>query len=259
MANSSERTDKNALLAEVKAVEESGDERVIYTRARHAKIKSAFVGHRFAIHDGRKYRRVKITDEMVDKQFKKVLPSTQPTARQKYISIPPRKMRQVADLIIGKPVEEALGILTFTPKIAAHHMSKTLKSAVANLLSQEGTDNLSPEDLFVERVVVNPGPTAKRIRFQSMGRVFRYRKRFCHLEIYLGENAEVEEMAPVKKTEEKPKRRPAKKAAAKKTAAKKIAKKKTAAKKTTAKKTATKKAATKTTKKSASKDASEDK
>ncbi|MEA2030642.1 MAG: 50S ribosomal protein L22 [candidate division Zixibacteria bacterium] len=107
------------------------------------------------------------------------------TARLKYLSIPPRKMRLVANMVKGMPVEDALNILNFTPKIAAHHLAKTVKSAAANALSIEGTDNLHPEDLVIKDVAVDNAPTAKRIRFQSMGRIFRIRKRYCHLMVKL--------------------------------------------------------------------------
>jgi ribosomal protein L22 len=40
---------------------------------------------------------------------------------------------------------------------------------------------LKAEDLAVSKVMVDNAPTAKRVRFQSMGRVFRIRKRYCHL------------------------------------------------------------------------------
>ncbi len=107
------------------------------------------------------------------------------TAQLRYLSISPRKMRLVADTVKGLPVEKALGILNFTRRIAAHHLAKTLKSAAANALSQEGTDHLSPEALTIKNIVVDAAPMAKRIRFRSMGRVYRYRKRFCHLKVEL--------------------------------------------------------------------------
>lgn len=107
----------------------------------------------------------------------------QSKARLRYVSIPPKKMRLVGELVMGMAVEKALGILNFTPRIAAQHMAKTLKSAAANALSKEGTDRLKPESLVIRSIIVDAAPTAKRIRFQSMGRVFRYRKRFCHLTI----------------------------------------------------------------------------
>jgi len=107
----------------------------------------------------------------------------QARARVRYLKVSPKKMRLVANLIKGKPVEEAMNILNFTPKVAAHHMAKTLKAAAANAISSVGTAKLKAEDLLVTRVVVDAAPTAKRIRFQSMGRVFRIRKRFCHVTI----------------------------------------------------------------------------
>jgi large subunit ribosomal protein L22 len=109
----------------------------------------------------------------------------QATARLRYLSIPPKKMRLMANLVKGLPVEKALNILNFTPKIAAHHIAKTVKSAAANALSVEGTDHLRPENLLIKKITVDAAPTAKRIRFQSMGRAFRYRKRFCHLTVVL--------------------------------------------------------------------------
>lgn len=162
------------------------------------------------------------------------------TARLKYVSIPPRKMRLVANLVKGMPVEKALNVLNFTPRVAAHHIAKTLKSAAANALSLEGTDHLKPEDLVVSNIIVDAAPTAKRIRFQSMGRVFRYKKRFCHLTVML--EGEMEAPEPKKAAT-----RGKKKAAAeetediKKEAVKKPSAKRPAARKKTPKKPAVKK------------------
>ena len=165
-------------------------------------------------------------------------------ARLKYVSIPPRKMRLVADMVKGMPVEKALDVLNFTPRIAAHHIAKTLKSATANALSQEGTTQLKPESLHVKTITVDCAPMAKRVQFQSMGRVFRIRKRHCHLTIVLEEIAEAAEAevtgkpkagaAGTKATAAKP---PVKKAAKKK-------KKKSGAEKVTTGKAGPKKAIT---------------
>jgi large subunit ribosomal protein L22 len=105
-------------------------------------------------------------------------------------------MRLVADLVKGMPVEQALGVLHFSPRVAARHIAKTIKSAAANALSLEGTDNLKPEDLVVRSITVDAAPTAKRIRFQSMGRVYRIRKRYCHLTV----KVEAEVQQEMKKT-----------------------------------------------------------
>jgi len=164
----------------------------------------------------------------------------QSKARLRYVSIPPRKMRLVADMIKGMPVQKALDILNFTPKIAARHIAKTVSSAAANALSVEGTDKLRPEDLMVKNILVDAAPTQKRIRFQSMGRVFRYRKRFCHLTVLLEGHLE-EEVQDKKATKAKAKaakveetveaeEEPKAKKAAKKTTKKKTAKAKKAEK-----------------------------
>ena len=159
----------------------------------------------------------------------------------KYLSIPPRKMRLVADNVKGMKVEKALAALNFTPKIAALHLAKTVKSAAANALSQEGTDHLHPEDLMIKNIIVDAAPTQKRIRFRSMGRVFRYHKRFCHLTVFVEGHTDVEaDQKAAVKTKKKTVKKDAtadssdKKAAPKKKAAKKktVAKKKTAVKKT---------------------------
>ena len=105
----------------------------------------------------------------------------QAIARIKYLKISPKKMRLVADLIKDKPVEDALNILNFTPRAAAHHLAKTVKAAAANAISGVGTAKLKAEDLHVSKVMVDSAPTAKRIRFQTMGRVYRIRKRYCHV------------------------------------------------------------------------------
>jgi large subunit ribosomal protein L22 len=124
----------------------------------------------------------------------------QAIARVKYLKVAPKKMRLVAELVKGKPVEEALNILNYTPKVAAHHLAKTVKSAAANAMSSVGTGKLKAEDLAITKIMVDSAPTAKRVRFQSMGRVFRIRKRYCHLLVEV-------EGEPEPETARKPRRR----------------------------------------------------
>jgi len=173
-------------------------------------------------------------------------------------------MRLVADTVKGLAVEKALAILNFTPRIAARHLAKTLKSAAANALSKEGTDHLSPEALIITNIIVDAAPTAKRIRFRSMGRVYRYRKRFCHLRVELEGKAEVaaDKKARPAAAATSAKKKTATKGAKAKTTEKKAGAKKPAAKgkkavsgkKTgAAKSTATKKTGTKTKAKTATK------
>ena len=254
MAQASEQNVKrDPIMAQIEALEEADRKKVIKTRARRIKVREEYVGHTLGVFNGRDYTNVHVTKDMVGRSIGKVAPRLKPTAKATYLSIPPRKMRLVAGLIKGLPVEKALNVLNFTPKIAAYHMAKTLKSAVANKLSLEGTSQLDPEALRVGEVVVDPAPTAKRIQYRSMGRIYRIRKRFCHLAIYLEVDerkqreleAAAEAKSGAKKTRKTAAKKTAKKKTAKKTAAKKTAAKKSPAKKTAAKKTAAKKTAAK--------------
>ncbi|HVP37266.1 MAG TPA: 50S ribosomal protein L22 [Terriglobales bacterium] len=128
-------------------------------------------------------------------------------ARAKFARGSARKVRRVVELIKGKNVEEALNILSFVPKYAAKYLEKTLKSASANAISQEGTAKLKAEDLYIKKIFVDGGPLMKRIRPASMGRAFRIRKRTNHLTIVVSDEIEGEkklEVKPVvKKTVEK--------------------------------------------------------
>ena len=102
----------------------------------------------------------------------------------RYIRISPRKARYVADLVRGKPVEEALNVLTFTTRKAAQILSKVLKSAIANAGQDESID---VDTLYVKRGFVDEGPTMKRFRPRAMGRATRIRKRTSHITIVLDE------------------------------------------------------------------------
>ena len=246
-----QRTPKDPILVKIAEQDKADRRKVIKTRARHSRIRKEFVGRTLGVFDGQGYANVQITDDMVGRRIGKVAPKHTPTAQARYLSIPARKMRRVGALVKGLPVEKALNILNFTPKIAAREMAKTLSSAVANKLSLEGTAHLDPEHLVLTNIVVNEAPTAKRIRYRSMGRVYRIRKRYCHLAIYLDvdERKEAALVASAEAKGEKPKtstRKPAKKTAVRKPTKKKTAKK-TAAKKKTAKRTVAKKATAKKT------------
>lgn len=119
-------------------------------------------------------------------------------ARTKFSWGSARKVRRVVELIKGKNVEEALNILSFVPKYAAKYLEKTLKSASANAISQEGTSKLKAEDLYIKKIFVDGGPIMKRIRPASMGRAFRIRKRTNHLTIVVSD--EIEDKKEIKKT-----------------------------------------------------------
>jgi large subunit ribosomal protein L22 len=105
-------------------------------------------------------------------------------AISKYLRISPRKVRLNADLIRGKRVEEAINLLTHTPKAGARVVSKVVQSALANARQDRSID---VDTLFVKTIYVNQGPTLKRFRPKPMGRAGRIRKRTCHVTVVLSE------------------------------------------------------------------------
>ena len=102
----------------------------------------------------------------------------------KYVRTSPRKVRLVADLIRGKKVEEALNVLAFTPKVGAKLITKVIKSAVANAEQKKGID---VDTLFVKRILIDGGPSLKRIRPRPMGRANPVLKRTSHITVVLEE------------------------------------------------------------------------
>jgi large subunit ribosomal protein L22 len=104
-------------------------------------------------------------------------------ARLRFTRIAPRKARLVADLIRGKKSEEALNILTFTPKAAARIIVKLLKSAVANATQKK----IDVDRLYVKTIMVDQGPTMKRFMPRALGRATTIRKRTSHITIVLDE------------------------------------------------------------------------
>lgn len=108
-------------------------------------------------------------------------------ALAKYIRMSPRKVRQVADMIRGKNVVEALNILHFTRKAASVPLGKTLRSAVSNMLNLEGSSKVDPDELYIKEIRVDQGFTLKRFRAAAMGRAVRIRKPTSHIFINVAE------------------------------------------------------------------------
>ena len=63
------------LLQRVKAMNETGEKRVLKTWSRSSTIFPDFVGHTFAVHDGRKHVPVYITEDMVGHKLGEFAPT----------------------------------------------------------------------------------------------------------------------------------------------------------------------------------------
>ena len=97
----------------------------------------------------------------------------------------PRKMRLVADLVRGKDVNSALGILKFNPKEASKKLEKLLLSALSNWQSKNESSNIEEAKLFVKEIRVDSGSMLKRLRPAPQGRAHRIRKRSNHVTLVL--------------------------------------------------------------------------
>ena len=101
-------------------------------------------------------------------------------AKLKHARISAQKCRLVADQIRGLPVERALQVLTFSPKKASGIFKKVLESAIANAEHNEGADI---DELKVNRVFVDEGPTYKRWQARAKGSVNHIFKRTSHITV----------------------------------------------------------------------------
>jgi len=105
-------------------------------------------------------------------------------AKLKNIRISAQKVRLVADQVRGLKVDRALNLLTFSEKKAAALMKKLLESAIANA---EHNDSLDIDELFIEHVSVDEGPTMKRWCARARGRTAKILKRTSHVTIKVKE------------------------------------------------------------------------
>jgi large subunit ribosomal protein L22 len=126
-------------------------------------------------------------------------------ASAKYLRGSPQKARLVIDMIRGKNVNQALAILRYSNKRAAHGIEKCVKSAIANANEAAEKANISvdPDELWLKAAYVDDGPTKgrRRLRPAPQGRAFRQQRHFCHITILLsndqpGENGKKESATP---------------------------------------------------------------
>ncbi len=109
---------------------------------------------------------------------------TQVKAQLNYFRVSPRKVRTVAHLMTGLPVNEALKQLMFARKRSAPALIKLLKSAIANA---KNTFRLDPENLFIKEFRVDEAPPLKRHMPRARGRATPIKKRGSHILLVLEE------------------------------------------------------------------------
>ncbi|MGE5466219.1 MAG: 50S ribosomal protein L22 [Ignavibacteria bacterium] len=102
----------------------------------------------------------------------------------KGVRLSAQKGRLVADLVRGKPVDQALNILAFSPKKGATIIKKVLESAIANAEHNDGADI---DALKVKTIYVEKGAVLKRFTARAKGRGNRISKPTCHIFVTVGD------------------------------------------------------------------------
>lgn len=92
----------------------------------------------------------------------------------------PRKVGVVAGLVRGRSVEDALVILSHTPRASALPVKKVIESAKANA---DHNHMLKPDTLRIIEISVTPGVRLKRYRPAARGRALPYQKRTSHIRV----------------------------------------------------------------------------
>jgi len=113
----------------------------------------------------------------------------------------PRKVRLVADLIKGKPIDAALNTLMVTTKRASDPLVKLINSAIANAKDR----GISLEGYVVKECSVDQGLTMKRFMPGARGSGFPIRKKTSHVKLVLGPKSSKALNAPKEAKAEEPK------------------------------------------------------
>ena len=109
----------------------------------------------------------------------------------KELRMTPRKVSLVAALVRGRSVDDALVILSHTPKRAAKPLAKLIASARANATNNHG---LKADGLQITTLSVTSGPRLKRFRPVARGQAHPFQKRTANILVEV-----TGEMKPVKK------------------------------------------------------------
>lgn len=143
----------------------------------------------------------------------------QVTAQLNYLRIAPRKVRGVAKIIKGLPVEEAKSQLDYLLKKPARPLRKLLDSVISNAVNNHG---LQKDYLYIREITVDEGMKLKRFMPKGFGRTAPIQKKTSRIKVVLDELPEEkrkmiksvkgteilekEKVEKLKEVEEKPKR-----------------------------------------------------
>lgn len=130
----------------------------------------------------------KVEEKKVDeKKATEVAPKkvvTEAIAHTGPLGITPRKARLVVDLVRGKTLDQAYGILANTNKAAVEPVTKLLHAAEANATNNFGMDGSL---LYVATIYANESFRLKRFEPRAKGSSSPIIKRWCTITVVLKE------------------------------------------------------------------------
>src|SRR6266436_534779 len=106
-------------------------------------------------------------------------------ASHRYADMSARKLRPFAQLIRGRPADEALELLRYLPNKSARLLEHVLKSALGNA-EDKGARNL--DDLVVLESRIDGGPMMKRIMPRARGTAYPIKRRYSHIHVTLADD-----------------------------------------------------------------------
>ena len=113
------------------------------------------------------------------------------TAHARFQRYGTRKVAQVLKEIRGKPVLEAERLLPMIPRICSTMITKTVRSAAANLVTQSAKAGraVDPEKVYIKQCWSTMGPMGnmKRMLPAPQGRAYTFKRKVCHLTIVVSD------------------------------------------------------------------------
>lgn len=102
----------------------------------------------------------------------------------KYLRISPKKVKPLAQAVVGMEPDEAIDKLKLTGEKAGRMLGSAIKSALYNALNNH---KLKKESLKVKKIEVAKGPFFKRFRPVARGMAHPYKKYTSHIKVVLEE------------------------------------------------------------------------
>jgi large subunit ribosomal protein L22 len=176
------RGDKLKKLAEAKGIDRDALAQAIVRTGLNDRMAPSAVGNWLA---GRDHPRAKPADiaklaEAVGCEVREIARFTSQVMHHRGS---PRKAKLVVDMVRGRPVDEALNILAFTPKRAALNVKKALSAAIADAEQAEADVTA----LYIAESRCDDAPRIKRFQPKDRGRAHPILKRLSHITITVQE------------------------------------------------------------------------